>query len=101
MPSGRVIAAGGCSSADFSDDLCAQQDSHVLNFESSTDISPPGCPAPRVGAVLSPNYNTFSNSYASQAFMFLGLFNDTLWDDGQGLNMGEVVITTFHNYLLY
>lgn len=91
MPSARLVAAGGCGTADFSDDSCAQQDAHVLNIDATNDISPSGCPAPRVGPVLVPNYNTFSNSFSSQAFMLLGMFNNSLWDDNNGLNMGEVV----------
>ena len=49
MPSAMVVAAGGCSSDDNSDNTCAQQDSHVLNVNATRDISPDGCPAPRVG----------------------------------------------------
>ncbi|KAH8118402.1 hypothetical protein DFH11DRAFT_1567220 [Phellopilus nigrolimitatus] len=90
MPSARVIAADGCNSTESSDNLCAQQDSHVLNINTSTDISPGGCPAPRVGPVMVPNYNAFSESFASQVFMLLGTFNSTLWDDGNGLSQGEV-----------
>ncbi|OCB87543.1 hypothetical protein A7U60_g5448 [Sanghuangporus baumii] len=92
MPSAMVVAAGGCSSDDSSDNTCAQQDSHILNVNATRDISPDGCPAPRVGPVVVPNYNSASGSFAKQALMLLGTFNDTLWDDGNGLNRGEVDI---------
>ena len=49
MPSAFVVSAGGCPSADDSGSSCAQQDSHVLNVNATSDISPDGCPAPRVG----------------------------------------------------
>ncbi|KAI5123405.1 hypothetical protein M0805_006111 [Coniferiporia weirii] len=96
MPSARVIATGGCSS-NSSGDSCAQQDSPILTISSETDISPSGCPAPRVGPVIVPNYNAFSGSFSSQAFMFLGTFNNTLWDDSGGLNQGEVDVLNIEN----
>lgn len=91
LPSARLVVAGGCDTSDFSDNLCAQQDSHVLHVDTSSDISPSGCPAPRVGPVVIPNYNQASSSFTSQAFMLLGTFNTSLWDDDNGLARGEVV----------
>ncbi|KLO10239.1 hypothetical protein SCHPADRAFT_856821 [Schizopora paradoxa] len=97
FPSGVVAIAGGCSSNDFDDNLCAQQDAHVLNFDDNRDISPQNCPAPRVGPVVVPNYNTFSSTFISQAFVVLGTFNNTLWDDGGGLQNGEVDVFNIDN----
>lgn len=91
MPSARVVAYGGCTQDDFTDNTCAQQDSYVLNLGSGDSIAPGGCPAPRVGPVLVPNYNRFANNFVSQAFMALGTFNDSFWDDDNGLQRGEVV----------
>lgn len=109
MPSARVVMSGGCNS-ETDGDSCAQQDSHVISIgsDSSSFISPAGCPAPRVGpgsfifythtyvvseirTVIVPNFNNFSQSFNSQALMLLGLFNDSQWDDGNGLKQGEVV----------
>ncbi|EJD01377.1 uncharacterized protein FOMMEDRAFT_21769 [Fomitiporia mediterranea MF3/22] len=92
MPSALVVAAGGCPSTSSTDNTCAQQDSHVLNVNATRDISPDGCPAPRVGPVIVPNLNLASSSFATQALMLLGTFNISLWDDGNGLNRGEVDI---------
>lgn len=91
FPSGIAVIAGGCSSDDFDENVCAQQDAHVVNFDDNRDISPPNCPSPRVGPVVVPNYNSFSSTFISQAFIVLGTFNNTLWDDGGGLANGEVV----------
>lgn len=91
MPSARVVAVGGCMTNDFVDNVCAEQDSYVLNIDSAESISPSGCPAPRVGPVLIPNYNRFANNFASQTFMALGTFNNSFWDDDNGLTRGEVV----------
>lgn len=99
FPSGIVAVAGGCSSNDFSDNVCAQQDAHIINFDANQDISPPNCPAPRVGPVVVPNYNTFISNVVSQAFVVLGTFNDTIWDDGGGLANGEVVRMSILKYL--
>ena len=91
MPSAKVVAIGGCSSNDAGDYSCAQQDAYVLNINATSDLNPEGCPAPRVGPVVVPNYNTFSQSFTTQAYMFLGIFDTSLWDDNNGLNQGEVV----------
>ncbi|TDL29386.1 hypothetical protein BD410DRAFT_779784 [Rickenella mellea] len=90
MPSTKIVAVGGCTNSAIHDNSCAQQDSYVMDITSTNSISPPGCPAARVGPALVPNYNTLSTSFKSQAFMILGTFNSTLWNDGNGLTKGEV-----------
>ncbi|KAG5221602.1 Dynein regulatory complex [Salix suchowensis] len=55
-------------------------------------ISPDGCPAPRLSPTVISNTNPFSTRFASQAFLLLGIFNASLWDDGGGLEKGEVAV---------
>lgn len=97
MPSAKVVAFGGCTSDDVGDYNCAQQDGFILDINATTDIVAAGCPAPRVGPVVVPNYNTFSQSFATQAYMFLGIYDTSLWDDDNGLNQGEVDILNIEN----
>lgn len=91
MPSAKIVAIGGCDTLDFTDNLCAQQDAHVISVSDDKDLSPPNCAAARVGPVLAPNYNTASSNFGTQVFMLLGTFNSTLWNDDGGLTKGEVV----------
>ncbi|CAA7259749.1 unnamed protein product [Cyclocybe aegerita] len=91
----QVISAGGCdsssplSSANIS---CALQDSFIVDVQRQTAIPPGSCPPPRVGPVMVPNLNSFSSSFASQAFLLLGIFNTSLWQDSDGLTQGEVAV---------
>jgi hypothetical protein len=88
-----IVVSGGCSVTATADmgTSCATQDSFVLDVEEKSAIPPPPCPAPRVGAVLVPNENTFSSAFTSQLFLLLGSFNTSLWQDNNGLVQGEVV----------
>jgi hypothetical protein len=88
---GKIVAAGGCNITSTSDSTCALQSSYVLDTGMNSQISPGPCPAPRIGAALAQNFDGFSSSFASQVFLLLGTFNDSLWDDGGGLQKGEVV----------
>ncbi|KAF8913884.1 hypothetical protein CPB84DRAFT_1669330 [Gymnopilus junonius] len=91
----QVVAMGGCVSASSlttENTTCARQDAFVINTVSFSEISPGPCPAPRVGSVLVPNMNGFSQSFASQLFLLLGDFNSSLWQDSNGLAKGEVAI---------
>ena len=54
MPSAKIVAIGGCDILDFTDNLCAQQDAHVISVSDDKDLSPPNCAAARVGPVLAP-----------------------------------------------
>ncbi|KAF9451711.1 hypothetical protein P691DRAFT_796346 [Macrolepiota fuliginosa MF-IS2] len=85
----QVIAVGGCDTTQLNG-TCARQDSFVLNIERTSGISPGACPAPRLGPAVTPNLNPFSSSFASQAFMLLGVFNQSIWNDDGGLGKGEV-----------
>ena len=87
-----IVVSGGCNVTTDMGSSCATQDSFVLDINENSAISPPHpCPAPRVGAVLVPNENTFSSAFASQVFLLLGTFNTSLWQDGNGVEQGEVV----------
>ena len=48
----------------------------------------------RQQSVMVPNYNSLSQSFSSQALVMLGLFNESDWEDGNGLRNGEVVSST-------
>ncbi|KAF5331522.1 hypothetical protein D9611_007682 [Ephemerocybe angulata] len=89
----RIISTGGCSTAideNNGDPSCAQQDSYVLDIARRSSISPGPCPAPRLDPVLVPNANVYSTNFASQVFLALGTFNNSLWSDGNGLSRGEI-----------
>ena len=86
-----IVVSGGCNVTTDTGTSCATQDSFVLDVQEESAISPHPCPAPRVGAVLVPNENTFSSAFASQLFLLLGTFNTSLWQDNNGLVQGEVV----------
>lgn len=90
----QIISIGGCSTAledSDEDSSCAQQDSYVVDLVSGSSISPGPCPAPRLDPVLVPNFNSYSTNFASQVLMSLGIVDKTQWNDGGGLDRGEVV----------
>ena len=87
----QIVVAGGCDTANISNNTCAQQDSFIIDTNTRVENSPNPCPAPRFGATLVPNLNTFSPTFSSQAFLLLGTFNTSLWQDNGGLEKGEVV----------
>ncbi|OCH90982.1 hypothetical protein OBBRIDRAFT_792792 [Obba rivulosa] len=87
--SDEIIAIGGCSSTS-ANQTCAEQDSYIINISAETISNPSGCPAPRNGATVVPNFNEVSSSAGSQVFMLLGTVNTSLWDDQGGLEKGEV-----------
>lgn len=96
--SNRIIIAGGCN-ATLSGGFCAQQDAYVIDTSRQSNISPSVCPAPRRSPVLVPNANKFSTSFESQAYLLLGTVDVSHWQDGGGLNKGEVVSSKqFHRY---
>lgn len=88
--SDKFVIAGGCSSL-TTNISCAQQDTHVIDIQQQSSISPAPCPAPRYGPVIVPNLNLFSSAYSSQAFLLLGTFDQSLWKDDGALAQGEVV----------
>lgn len=87
----QIVAVGGCNTASTSSDSCALQSSYVLDTVTGNAISPGSCAAPRFGGALARNYNSFSSSFSSQVFLLVGIFDDSLWNDGGGLQKGEVV----------
>ncbi|KII94622.1 hypothetical protein PLICRDRAFT_148646 [Plicaturopsis crispa FD-325 SS-3] len=87
-----LVSAGGCGTSSLTSDSCAQQDAYVLDTQKHSDIAPSDCPAPRLSGTFVPNTNGFSSSYTTQAFLMLGTFNTSLWNDGGGLEKGEVAV---------
>ncbi|KAG1754026.1 uncharacterized protein EDB91DRAFT_1194979 [Suillus paluster] len=87
-----LISVSGCNTTNYSNNSCAEGNSYVLEAGSNMEIAPPSCPAPRYGGALVPNMSPFSSSYANQAFLLLGTFNSSLWDDQGGLQKGEVAV---------
>ncbi|KAL1689319.1 hypothetical protein GGG16DRAFT_115145 [Schizophyllum commune] len=87
-----IVAAGGCNSTSTDGDSCAVGDSYVISTSDGQVISPGACPAGRRGASLVPNMNSYSNSFSSQVFYILGTFDSSRWDDGGGLDKGEVSV---------
>lgn len=86
-----IVAVGGCNGTDTASDTCAEGNLFILDTDTGTATSPAACPAPRIGGAIAVNQNTASQSFAGQMFFLLGTFNSSLWNDGGGLNEGEVV----------
>ncbi|KAI0775932.1 hypothetical protein BD413DRAFT_602462 [Trametes elegans] len=90
----KIVAVGGCKSGTtetIQDASCAVQDAEVIDAATGdvNNISP--CIAPRVDPAVVPNMCQASSSFNRQAFILFGTFNSSQWDDGGGLNKGEVV----------
>ncbi|GJJ07332.1 hypothetical protein Clacol_001533 [Clathrus columnatus] len=91
----RIVASGGCrqNSSPLSPNLnCVDSSTVVLTVDPGSSTSINQCPAPRLGPVMVPNLSSASASFASQAFLLLGTFNDSMWNDNGGLNNGEVAV---------
>ncbi|KAL0949966.1 hypothetical protein HGRIS_009986 [Hohenbuehelia grisea] len=86
----KIVSSGGCNTASSKANACASNTSYVIDVDARSSISPAPCPAPRLDPVLIPNVNGFSTRFGSQAFMVLGTFDDSLWQDDGGLRKGEV-----------
>lgn len=90
-----VVAVGGCPSAtstqSIKDSSCAVQDTQVIDASTGGVMTISPCLAPRIDPAVVPNMAGASSSFNQQAFVLLGTFNSTLWDDGNGLVRGEVV----------
>ena len=87
----QLVAFGGCIGTADPNVTCADPYSYVTDAVNGLSVTPAVCAVPRIGAAVVANKNTFSSSFSSQVFVLLGLFNSSLWDDGGGLNKGEVV----------
>ncbi|KAF9651158.1 hypothetical protein BDM02DRAFT_980375 [Thelephora ganbajun] len=90
----QIISSGGCKATTplNSDNACAVGDSFIINTSSRSSISPASCPAPRYEGIMVANMNGASSSFNSQAFLLLGTFNSSLWDDAGGLSKGEIAV---------
>ncbi|KAJ3769522.1 hypothetical protein FB446DRAFT_747720 [Lentinula raphanica] len=84
-----VAVYGGCATTSTANSSCATQNAYSLDTDDLTSISPSTCPAPRFGAVMTPNLNSVSAT-STQAMLFLGTFDSSLWSDDNGLENGEV-----------
>jgi hypothetical protein len=87
----QLVAFSGCVGTPNPDISCVQQSSYVTDVGTGVATSPALCAAPRIGAAVVANKSPFSASFNSQVFVISGLFNTSLWDDGGGLQKGEVV----------
>ncbi|KAJ7228672.1 hypothetical protein GGX14DRAFT_414199 [Mycena pura] len=91
----QIVTSGGCNNTTVPADSCAVQETYVINAGSTsgaTEMATLNCPAPRLSPVVIPSGNTNSNTFASQMLVLLGTFNNSLWNDGDGLKQGEVAI---------
>ncbi|KAI0036714.1 hypothetical protein K488DRAFT_81712 [Vararia minispora EC-137] len=91
----KLISFGGCQGTPSPSVSCATQNATVVDVSgpSLLDIEP--CVAPRLGAAVVSNRNSFASAFANQVFVALGTFNTSLWDDGGGLGQGEVDVLDF------
>lgn len=87
----QLVAFSGCIGTPNPNPSCAQPYSYVTDAGTGLSVSPAVCAVPRIGAAVVANKNTFSSSFNSQVFVLLGSFNSSFWDDGGGLQKGEVV----------
>lgn len=85
------MTLGGCPSSQSPSDACVNGDDYIVNADTESDSMPPTCAVPRLEPAVAPNTNGVSTTFGSQVFMLLGTFNSSLWDDGGGLQKGEVV----------
>ncbi|TBU32906.1 hypothetical protein BD311DRAFT_514755 [Dichomitus squalens] len=90
----QIVAVGGCTSATSTqailDSSCAVQDTQIIDASSGDVKSIAPCIAARIDPAVVPNMNGASTDFNQQAFVLLGTFNSSLWDDGGGLARGEV-----------
>jgi hypothetical protein len=84
-----IAMYGGCNITSAINESCATQNAYALNIDTRNSITPSPCPAPRLGAALTPNLNSASATN-TQAMLLLGTFNSSLWSDDSGLEKGEV-----------
>jgi hypothetical protein len=88
----KIVGTGGCNSTqDNQRGACPGTDSYILDARTTREVAPGPCPAPRTGSVMVRNYNAFSPTFSSQVFLLLGTVNSSLWNDGKGLENGEIV----------
>ncbi|KAI9447977.1 hypothetical protein H4582DRAFT_1897537 [Lactarius indigo] len=86
----QLVAFGGCIGTPSPNTSCAQPYSYVTDTSTGLSVLPAPCAVPRIGSAVVANQNPFSSSFKSQVFVLLGLFNSSIWDDGGGLQKGEV-----------
>lgn len=87
----KLVSFSGCIGTPNPGTACVQPNSFVTDAATGVLGLPVFCAVPRLGAAVVANKNTYSASFNTQVFVLLGLFNTSLWDDGGGLQKGEVV----------
>jgi hypothetical protein len=87
----QLVAFSGCVGTPNPDISCVQQNSYVTDAGTGLATTPALCAVPRIGPAVVANKSPFSATFNSQVFVLSGLFNTSLWDDGGGLQKGEVV----------
>ncbi|EIW76099.1 hypothetical protein CONPUDRAFT_130456 [Coniophora puteana RWD-64-598 SS2] len=93
--SSSIISVSGCNTTDASSDACAEGNSYLINTQAASEVAVPACPAPRYGGALVANMVGSSSAFPSQAFLLLGTFNSSEWDDQGGLERGEVAVLDY------
>ncbi|OJT10155.1 hypothetical protein TRAPUB_13260 [Trametes pubescens] len=92
----KIVAVGGCtpgtSAASIMDSSCALQDTQIIDTPTGNVLSAGSCIAPRIDPAVVPNMCQASQSFKTQAFVLFGTFNSSQWDDGGGLQRGEVAV---------
>ncbi|KAH9951683.1 hypothetical protein B0H21DRAFT_783424 [Amylocystis lapponica] len=88
----QIVAIGGCTTTNATDSSYADPDSYIINVQAQNVQAPKACPAARTGGTVVPNFLGPSSSFGSQMLYMLGTVNASLWDDGGGLEKGEVDI---------
>ncbi|KAI0268202.1 hypothetical protein BC834DRAFT_681144 [Gloeopeniophorella convolvens] len=86
----QLVSFGGCIGTPSPNASCAQPYSFVTDAGTGLAVTSAVCAVPRIGTAVVANKNTFSSSFNTQVFVLLGLFNSSLWNDGGGLQKGEV-----------
>lgn len=91
----KIVAVGGCdpgaSDESILNSSCALQDTQIIDTSTGNVVNVSPCIAPRIDPAVVPNMCQASQSFKNQAFVLFGTFNGSEWDDGGGLQRGEVV----------
>ncbi|KAI0254745.1 hypothetical protein BJV78DRAFT_1279851 [Lactifluus subvellereus] len=86
----QLVSFSGCIDTPNPDISCVQPYSFVTDAGTGLSASPAVCAVPRVGTAVVANKNPSSATFNTQVFVLFGLFDTSLWDDGGGLQKGEV-----------
>ncbi|CAK5275644.1 unnamed protein product [Mycena citricolor] len=93
-----IVVSGGCNGTRVSGQSCAVQGSYVIDGATGNPATPPSekaalnCPAPRLSPTVIPNGNSNSTGFHAQMLVLLGVYNTSVWNDGNGLEHGEIAV---------